>query len=69
MIAHAAGSVANIVSEAVYEKGITVCSANNIMARYVAEGVLTYMLAALRRIPEYDRNMEREPMAKKYNRD
>lgn len=58
LIAHAAGSVANVVSERVYEKGILVCSANTIMAKYVAEGVLAYILAGLRKIPDYDRDMK-----------
>ncbi len=58
MIAHAAGSVAGFITEAVYEKGIKVCSANTVMAKYVAEGVLTYMLASLRNIPAYDQAMK-----------
>jgi len=52
LIAHAAGSVADLVTEAVYRRGIKVCSANTIMGKYVAEGVLAYMLAALRLIPQ-----------------
>ena len=57
LVAHAAGSVANIITDRVYEKGIKVCSANTIMARYVAEGVLAYILAGLRNIPEHDRDI------------
>jgi phosphoglycerate dehydrogenase-like enzyme len=58
MIAHAAGSVAGFVTESVYEKGIKVCSANSVMAWHVAEGVLAYMLAALRMIPQHSLDMK-----------
>lgn len=57
MLAHAAGTVAHIASEAFYEKGIPVLSANPIMARTVAEGALTYILAGLRLLPQKDRSM------------
>ena len=52
LIAHAAGSVANLVTPLVYERGIKVCSANTIMAKAVAEGVLAYILCGLRWIPQ-----------------
>jgi len=58
MIAHAAGSVAQLVTDQVYERGIKVCSSNSIMAKYVAEGVLAYILAELRLIPGHDRAMK-----------
>lgn len=48
LLAHAAGTVAHIASEAFYERGIPVISANSIMADYVAEAVLGYMLAGCR---------------------
>ena len=57
LIAHAAGSVGFLVTENVYKKGIKVCGSNSIMAKYVAEGTLAYMLAGLREIPEHDRGM------------
>lgn len=53
LIAHDAGTIRPMIGEAVYEKGIRVCSGNRIFARSVAEGVLAYALSALRRIPEY----------------
>jgi len=53
MVAHAAGSVAYMITDCVYEKGIKVCSSNDIMAEYVAEGVLAYILSALRSIPKH----------------
>lgn len=58
LIAHAAGSVANIVTDEVYARGIKVCSANTVMARYVAEGILGYILAGLRMIPQHDMDMK-----------
>jgi D-3-phosphoglycerate dehydrogenase len=58
LIAHAGGSVANIASDRVYEREIKVCSANDIMAKYVAEGAFAYMLAGLRLIPQHDRRMK-----------
>jgi phosphoglycerate dehydrogenase-like enzyme len=53
LIVHAAGSVADLVTKQVYDLGIQVCSANTIMAKYVAEGVLAYILAGLRWIPQH----------------
>lgn len=52
LIAHAAGSVADLVSPAVFERGIVVTSANAAMAERVAEGVVTYLLSDLHRIPD-----------------
>ena len=57
LLAHCAGTVAHIASEACYERGIPVLSANPIMAKYVAEGALAYMLAGIRAIRAYDGNM------------
>lgn len=54
LIAHAGGSVADLVTEEVFARGIRVTSANGLMARHVAEGVLGLMLADLYRIPERD---------------
>jgi phosphoglycerate dehydrogenase-like enzyme len=58
LIVHAAGSVADLVTEQVYSEGIKVCSANTIMAKYVAEGVLAYILAGLRLIPQQAFDMQ-----------
>ncbi len=52
MIAHAAGSVADFITEKVYDRGIIVCSANKVMAKSVAEGALADILAGLRLIPQ-----------------
>ena len=58
LIAHAAGSVAYMVTDHVYNRGIKVCSANSVMAKYVAEGVLAYILSGLRLIPQHDALMK-----------
>lgn len=52
LVAHAAGSVADLVTPAVYQRGIKVCSANPIMARYTAESALAYILAGLKWLPQ-----------------
>ncbi|RBI60491.1 hydroxyacid dehydrogenase [halophilic archaeon] len=48
LVAHVGGSVAVIGSPALYDEGVVVCSANEVMAKYVAEGILTYVLTGLR---------------------
>ncbi|MCG8515803.1 MAG: hydroxyacid dehydrogenase, partial [Halanaerobiales bacterium] len=58
MIAHAAGSAGYIATDAVYEREITVCTSNDVMARHVAEGVLAYTLSVLRLIPIHDAGMK-----------
>lgn len=57
LLAHCAGTVAHIASETCYERGIPVLSANPIMAKFVAEGALAYILAGIRAIRAYDGNM------------
>lgn len=54
LVAHAAGSVANIASDALYQRNIPVLSANPVMARYVAESVLGYMIAGTHRFTQTD---------------
>lgn len=53
IIAHTGGSVAAIVDDYAYEKGIKVLSGNEIYAESVAEACVAYALCALRRIPDY----------------
>lgn len=53
LIVHTGGSVADYVAQDVYEKGITVISGNDMYAQSVAEGVVGYMLLALRKMPDY----------------
>ena len=54
LVAHAAGSVAGIACEELYRRDIPILSANPIMARYVAESVLGYMIAATHRFTQTD---------------
>lgn len=53
LIAHDAGTVRPMVTDEVFSKDIRVCSGNEVFARSVAEGVVAYILTALRRIPWY----------------
>lgn len=53
IIAHTGGTVHNIASDYVYDRGIKVLSGNDIYAESVAESVIGYALAALRKIPDY----------------
>lgn len=53
VIAYTGGSVAPVVDEAAYERGVRVLSGNDLYARSVAEGVVCYALASLRRIPQF----------------
>jgi len=54
LMAHGTGTVAHIASEAFYERGIPVLSANGIMAEYVAEAVLGYMIASAHKMLQLD---------------
>ena len=65
LIVHAAGSVADLVTAQVYDRGIKVSSANTIMAEYVAEGVLAYILAGLRWIPQHAFDLQYKKVWKK----
>lgn len=53
IVAHTGGTVAPIVSDNLYDKGVKVISGNLYYAESVAEGVIAYILAALRDIPHY----------------
>ena len=53
LIVHTGGTVGNLVDDYAYNNHIKVFSGNRLYAESVAEGVLTYMLMALRRIPDY----------------
>ena len=58
LIAHTAGSVADLVDENIYAHGIRVISGNRYFAESVAEGTIAYMMTALRRIPDDVRDMK-----------
>lgn len=53
LIVHTGGSVGSLVTPEVYEMGVRVLSGNELYADSVAEGVIAYMLTALRKIPAY----------------
>ncbi|MFB6139274.1 MAG: hydroxyacid dehydrogenase [Halosimplex sp.] len=54
LVAHTGGSVADLVSEAVYDAGIDVASANDVMADHTAEHALALVLSGLRAVPSLD---------------
>lgn len=54
LIAYTAGSVATVVSDYMYERGIRIVGANEVFARTVAEGTLAQMMYSLRRFAQYD---------------
>ena len=53
MIAYVGGSMASVVDETVYEKGIVTLTGNYIFAKSVAEGCLAYILCSLRELERY----------------
>jgi phosphoglycerate dehydrogenase-like enzyme len=58
LLAHTAGSVAGLVSPALYDRGIQVVSGNRVFAESVAESVIAYSLLALRRLPYWTREVQ-----------
>lgn len=58
LIAYLCGSVGGIVSDTLYQRGIRVISGNDVFAETLAEGTLAYMMTALRRVPEYSKDMQ-----------
>ena len=58
LLAHVGGSVASVGSHDLYDRGIVVCNANDVMARFVAEAILGYALASLREIPRFDATLK-----------
>lgn len=58
LIAYTAGSVAHIVSDAMYQKGIKIVSANDCFAESVAESVMAYIFSSLRDIPYWTSHMQ-----------
>lgn len=64
VIAYTGGSVAPLVDEAAYRRGVRVLSGNELYARSVAEGVVCYALASLRRIPQFAAQVQQEGWAR-----
>lgn len=59
LVAYTAGSVAAVVTDEMYAKGIRIVGGNNAFAESVAEGTMTHILASLRQFSKYDcRNIE-----------
>ncbi|MCL2527300.1 MAG: hydroxyacid dehydrogenase [Defluviitaleaceae bacterium] len=58
LLVHTGGTVANIVSDYMYDKGIRVLSGNEIMAEGVAESTLAFIFAGLRQIPFYSNQVQ-----------
>jgi len=58
VVAYTAGSVAGIVSDTLFERGIKVLSGNTFFGQSVAEGVIAYTLCALRDLPYYNKSMK-----------
>ena len=54
LVAYVCGSVANIVTDEMYDKGIRIVSGNEGFAISVAEGTMAHILAAQRHFYEYD---------------
>ncbi|MBR4933578.1 MAG: hydroxyacid dehydrogenase, partial [Clostridia bacterium] len=51
-LVHTGGTVGDLIDNTAYENGITVISGNKMYAESTAEGALTYILSALRYIPD-----------------
>ena len=58
LLTHLGGTVVPFVSDAMWERGIKVISANDYFAESVAEGTLAYILCALRDIPKYSSDLK-----------
>ena len=63
VIAHTGGTVAFLTGDAVYDKGIRVMSGNQLYAQSVAEGTIGYILASLRRIPQFAGQVQKDGWA------
>ena len=59
LIVHTGGTIGGITDISVFDAGITVISGNDYYAESVAEGVVAYMLYALRRIGRYENDLRR----------
>ena len=64
LLTHLGGTVVPFVSDALWERGIKVISANAYFAESVAEGCLAYILCALRDIPKYSTELKGQKMWK-----
>jgi phosphoglycerate dehydrogenase-like enzyme len=60
IVSHAAGSIKHLFPEEIFDAGITVTTAQSVMANYVGEFALTLTLAMLRTLPRYAFGANRE---------
>jgi len=58
LVAHTGGSVGDLATDYLYDRGIRVISGNELYAESVAEGTLAYILTALRRILFFDKKVQ-----------
>lgn len=58
-IAHTGGSVGALICKAVYDRGIRVLSGNELFAQSVAEGIIGYLLFALRNLDHFYQGLNR----------
>ncbi len=58
LIVHVGGTVGPIVDQSIYERGIKVVSANQIFAKSVAEGVLSYILFELKNLGYFSNKLK-----------
>lgn len=57
LVAHSAGSVKQVVSQELFDRGVRLTQASDAMAPAVAEHCLALSLAMLRYLPAYDRSL------------
>lgn len=57
LIVHTGGTVGGIVDLSVFDAGVTVISGNDMYAESVAEGVLSYILSALRNLRDHENDL------------
>ncbi|QLG29939.1 hydroxyacid dehydrogenase (plasmid) [Halorarum halophilum] len=65
LVTHIGGSVAAVVTDYAYDTDVAVCSANDVMAKFVGEYLIAGALTALRSFPSFHADM----MAGKWDRD
>lgn len=67
LIAHDAGTVGPYVALEVFDKGIHVCTGNRMFAESVAESVIAYALASLRKIPQFNSDLHGDVLWREAN--
>ncbi|HEY3283483.1 MAG TPA: hydroxyacid dehydrogenase [Armatimonadota bacterium] len=57
ILAHAAGTIRPVASQELFDRGIVVSTAHDVIARYVGEMTLGLAIAGLRGLPQQDRKL------------